>query len=120
MPDTARTYRTEFEMQIDVVFEHPDRAEDFFVKGDWKNTFYTLDSLEEVAEFLANAFNRSPEVWNPDYKSFTRFVEGFGQFVRQNDGSFKTAYEMDDPGFIAVSFHEELEPHSTREVEDDA
>ena len=85
-----KTLRCTFEMEIDVQFENPEASEAYFIRGDWKETFYDLDDLEQVAEHLADGFHHESDSWDTEAKAHYRMVEGFGYFYDQKDGTYKT------------------------------
>ncbi len=49
--------RTSFEMEIDVNFLNQERSFKHFIEGDWKESFFTFDDLDEVAKHLAYCFH---------------------------------------------------------------
>jgi hypothetical protein len=111
--------RCTFEMEIDVVFEAPTAAENFFVHGDWKETFYALDDLDAVAKCLSRGFHGEEDRWDNLAGKFYRMVEGFGRFYRQDDGeTYKSEDETTDMigGAILVKYEMELDTTGTHEV----
>ena len=99
-------YRTDFEMQIDVEFVEPEKAKAFFIDGDWKESFWSFDDLDEVAESISRLFFYEVEHWNREQKAFVRFLEGYGYFVRQGD-VYISSKEYAEAGEIRI--REELE-----------
>ena len=111
--------RCTFEMEIDVVFEDPEKAEAYFVRGDWKNHFYEAADLDAVAEALSHGFHHETDQWDNEAKCWFKFVEGFGKLVKVKDtqSDYKTTEEFaTDGGHILVRYESELDHAGTFEV----
>lgn len=103
-------YNVEFNMEINVSFEDEDEAENYFCFGDWKNTFWDLDDVEDLARSIAENFHGTPDSWNRKLSVFTRFVEGFGEFVQIESGKWQLSDEfIQYGGQIFVEYEMELE-----------
>lgn len=106
-----KAFRTPFEMEVDVTFEEPEKAENYFIKGgDWKSYFWTVANLAELSAHISYAFHFEGEQWNKELKSFTKFVEGFGRFVKNDDGTWRTTDQAanDGGGHICIKYSTEL------------
>ena len=83
-------HRTHFSMEIDVVFENEDNAKAFFIDGDWKNLFWSISDLRDLAMSIASAFHYAESRWDKNIKKHIKSIKGYGLFIRQQDGSYKT------------------------------
>lgn len=81
-------HRVEISSEIDVQFSDEPKAEEFFIKGDWKETFFTFNDLDDIAQHLAYGFQEEVGFF------MTRDVnvEGFGCF-KQKDKVWTSEYE---------------------------
>lgn len=106
-----RKFRTFFEMEIDVEFDNPEKAEAFFIDGDWKKSFWTFDDLDEVAESIANSFHWENDHWDKDYKKTAKFLEGYGNFIRIKPDVWESCpSSIDECGKITIRINMELDP----------
>jgi len=73
-------------LETTMVIEFSDEAKiiAFFVNGTWRESFYHLQDLEDIARHLSFAFHQTSDDWDSDKKCWYKFVEGFGEFY--NDG----------------------------------
>lgn len=104
-------FRTSFEMEIDVTFHDPDKAKAYFIDGDWKESFWTLECLGEVAKKLAHHFHGEPLYFDPKEKRVARMVEGFGRFI---DTKIESIFELEPEaaelsGGITIAYEMPLE-----------
>lgn len=112
-----------------ISFLEPERAQAYYIDGDWKENFYEVDDLEDLAEHISlglfnepdNLFERDPKDPSKFRRGFSRFVEGFGRFVR--DGS-PNKYELDEEfsqygGGIVVTTEDLRNQWTTEVVEPD-
>ena len=110
--------RVELKAEIDVSFSDPEKAKAVFIDGDWKDYFWVIDDLENLATDLANAFHNEPQHWKYDHEKqkgwYQKSPEGFGTFIQQDNGSF--VMEDETTGKITISYEMELEPDGTFEV----
>ncbi len=107
--------RTSFEMEIDIDFLDEKSSFKHFIEGDWKESFYTFEDLNEVAEHISHNFhiaNSELKKVNDEYR-WVKFIEGFGEFVEQDNGAFKLTEELNGGGDITVNYEMELEPMGT-------
>jgi|GEM_PF-3209885 len=109
-------YCASFEMEIDVTFSDPKKAEEFFIHGDWKDSFWTIDDLEELTESLAMAFHVQPEDYSEEYGGFVRSVEGFGIFVLDKDNSRRWVSSSIEGIEIVAEYEQELSVSHVQEV----
>jgi len=102
-------------MEIDVNFIDEKKSYNHFIKGDWKESFYDFDDLDEIAEHIAcNFHHASSEFRKIEGKHrFVKFIEGFGDFVQQDNGLYRLTEDIDGGGDIDVSYEMELEPVGT-------
>lgn len=92
--------------EMSVVFHHPEKTESYFIDGDWKNYFYSLDDLDELAETIALGarcsgvnLHKDSETsnyeWVIDIEGFPLFYKKYGErnhYVAENikDGDEET------------------------------
>lgn len=114
----AGKFRCTFEMEIDVQFENPQVAEDYFVRGEWRTCFYQLSDIKEVAEHLAYAFHQESDCWDSERHTHYRSVEGYGKYYRHADGSYKldSAAVAEIGTMITVVYESELDNAGTYEI----
>ena len=109
-----KTYRTEFEMEIDIKFSDPEKAYAYFINGDWKKGFYTCCDLEELSELLSEMFhNESRRFVEHQHQ---KDVEGFSPF-RTNDENKEWTSEYHEYGKIIIKYEFELAPAGTYEID---
>ena len=80
-----------FEMNARVEFKDPEKAKEYFIDGRWKDVFYKLDDLNELAKNLAYDIYQSEAVWRD---GIAKFVEGFGHFLK---GESRGEWIIKDP-----------------------
>jgi len=109
--------RVGFEMQIDVEFIDEEAIQKHIIDGDeWKSVFFTLEDIEDLASHIAYVFHNENELFVKG--RFVRFVEGFGEFIKQDDGSYLFGgLEVGPTGDIVVRYELELEPSHTVPVQ---
>lgn len=100
-------YCVEMQMNIEISFEDKEKSEEYFIHGDWKNYFYEYDNLEEIAGHIAYAFNVCPTHWSKERKTDFKFIEGFGEFFREDNT--KWINFSDETGNIMVEIIQDLE-----------
>lgn len=105
-----------FEMELDITFSDPKKAEEFFIHGDWKDSFWTVDDLEELTESLAMAFHVQPEDYSKEHGGFVRSVEGFGIFVLDKDNSRRWVSSSIEGIEIVAEYEQELYVSHVQEV----
>ena len=65
-----------------VQFDDGDMAEEYFIDSDWRNTFFSVDCLEDVCEIIAHGFNIASKNYDSESNKMSCFIEGFGKFVK--------------------------------------
>ena len=100
--------RCSFEMEIDINFQDTDKAKSYYIDGDWKESFYSLADLEEVAEQLSYSFYVEDEKWDKILKAVIKFVEGFGTFVKKDNEWHLTEEFASDGGGIIICYETSL------------
>ena len=114
------TFRTPFEMEIDVKLEDPDRAQKYFIEGDdFKSYFWTFKDLSEVARSISYAFHDEGKKWDVNIPGWTKFVEGYGTFVKGENDVWRLTDTSADygSGHIIVSYHAELKDNTAYAVQ---
>lgn len=71
-------FKATLECEIEVDFSDKEKAQAYFIDGDWKEYFYTFDGLDEFTRHLVYAFNESEEMLRGGR---IKFVEGIGEFI---------------------------------------
>lgn len=89
------SYKVELKAEIRVQFSQPDLAEEFFIGGDWSESFCDFAYLDQLSEYLAYNFH----VFGTD-------LEGFAKFKREKDYFVSEAVEY---GKIYLKYDQELE-----------
>ncbi len=104
--------------EVSVDFSNPERVMKEITKSNWRDTFFDIDDIGGVAEHLSYAFLDSEEHWDSTKKAHFRFLEGFGYFHCQPDGSYQN--EVDAVirciGVITIRTDDELEIASCDEM----
>lgn len=80
-----KKFKATLEQEVTVTFTNPEGVISEFIDSNWRETFYTLDDLEEVVDHLTYAFVRTPDNWVGKTGKFVKFIEGFGEF--ESDGN---------------------------------
>lgn len=115
---TKTKMRVELKAEIDVVFSEPEKAVAVFIDGDWKDAFWPIDDIEDLATNIARAFHHERDQFKYDDKINKgwniRYPEGFGTFVQQGDDTY--VMEDESTGKIIVSYEMELD--GTYEIND--
>ena len=105
---TMKAFRTPFGMEVDVIFEEPEKAEAYFIKGDcWKSVFWTIFDLADLAEHISYRFHNESTQWDKDLESYTTFLEGFGKFVKSDDGTWRTRPPRTNRSSVILSVNEQ-------------
>jgi hypothetical protein len=109
-------FRTSFEMEIDVSFADPEKAKAYFIDGEWKDSFWEIDDMEELAKYIAHSFHVEGDRYDAERKAIVRSAEGFGDYILGDSG----LYHLDETsaeyvGGITVRYEMELEPVDTME-----
>ncbi|MDC8803897.1 hypothetical protein PRZ61_10665 [Halomonas pacifica] len=79
---SAKKFDVDFEKTMKVELENPGAVEAYFISGDWKESFWTLDDLEDFVRSLSHAFECHPEHYDRERGGLSRDVEGFGTYHR--------------------------------------
>lgn len=118
----ASKHRTSFEMEIDVEFVDPEKAQGYFIDGTWKNVFYAAINLEDLVQNLATDFHNGYDKLSEDSKIWGRFVEGFGFFEKQKDNTYRRneTSSICGGGMIIIRYEQELEAFQTDELTEES
>ena len=110
--------RTELTAEIDVEFVDTQKVEEF-LHGPFKESFFEMDDLKELAQHLAFDFDGTPGRWNSEKGRIEKFVEGFGSFCEGDHHKWRLVDDADlsGTGEILVSYALELEPSDSYEIE---
>lgn len=103
--------RSTIEIEIDIELKDPEKAKTYFIDGeDWKTAFYSFRNLIELTAHLASSFHSTSDVWSPKHLAQCKFIEGFGEFVAFNDGTWRLTDEWTgDSGGIFIEYESNLE-----------
>lgn len=77
-------FGTNITKKVIIEFHDPEKTEEFFLESSWRESFYAYDSLEELAEGIAQSFEHEGESYIQGI-GFGTILEGFGQFLRTTD-----------------------------------
>lgn len=108
MSKINKRFNVELKVEFEISFSDIVKAEEFFIDGDWRDTFYDYDDLEDLVDSLGLDFYTSRTTVSTDgnYKKI-RFVEGYGDFIY--DPSIGE-WECSDDDFGVISIQDmELE-----------
>lgn len=114
-------FEVDLEMQVHIDFDDISKSDSFFIEGDWKESFWKVDELRDLAEIIAYAFSTDSPHYMSKYGKFGVFLEGFGDFFRE-DYSRPEKYRLDDEsaelcGGITITVSYELEVVSVSHVD---
>ncbi|HHJ3076722.1 TPA: hypothetical protein ACPVZG_000512 [Vibrio parahaemolyticus] len=80
-----RKFKATLSAEFTVDFEDEKKAESFFLEGDWKESFYEFEDLEELVEHLLLNFFNADEKWDTDEGKRYKNVEGMGTYYLFSD-----------------------------------
>ncbi|WP_348826496.1 hypothetical protein [Halomonas sp. RT37] len=106
------SFNIDFEMKVRVEFSDEPKSKAFFIDGDWKESFYDLVDLEDLASSIASGFVHETPTFQPEHRTFGFFLEGYGLFLRTSytpETYVLTGQFADDCGGIAIKLIDELE-----------
>lgn len=114
-----KRFKNSHEAETIVAFHDEEKAFNYFIKGDWADSFTQYDDLFELTKDLANCFMLATETWNNDLKTFTRWVEAYGTFAYNSETDVYTLTEAGSEysGVITVEVESTLEVYYT-EIQD--
>lgn len=87
-------FKTTIEKEVQVTFQDPGKARAFFIESNWRETFYSLDTMEEVTDCLIGSFINTDFWWSAQHKNFIKEVEGFPTFIRDNEAHSPCAWRV--------------------------
>ena len=112
-----KSFSTDFEGKVCVQFKDPKAAQAFYMGEEWASCFTTHETMEELAEDIANTFFHERVQWNRNKKLKTgyqfKFLEGFGEFKRDLNSIYTLQPKYQDGGEILVYWEDEIEPTYT-------
>lgn len=92
-------FKTEVKKQVEVEFIEPEKTLDFFLNSDWKEVFFILDDLKEIAEFIAHQVGSFESYFGEveidgecEYRRYYR-LEGLPTIIKEPDSNL---YKMTD------------------------
>ena len=112
-----KEYDVELSAKYYVEFPDEQGAIDYFIKGDWKNTFYTFNDLSDVAEHLIMGFFHEDSKFDHDKKLFYKFIEGFYPFYSKSNVDNWTSADEESGVIIIISEEDELDIDYSFEME---
>ncbi len=96
--------------EVSVLFSDAQKAKAYFIDGNWKNIFWELSDMEELASNIAHSVFDTPGFYDRSKDVVVRNVEGYGAYVREAKNTFVAKWE--GFGIITVIITDELEPSS--------
>lgn len=79
-------FSAEIKADVEVIFADPDKAKATFIDGDWREAFWDIDGMEDLARDLAFAVHSQPERWTYDEEQkkgyWQKSPEGFGEYIK--------------------------------------
>ncbi|MBL0523181.1 hypothetical protein JD523_20195 [Aeromonas enteropelogenes] len=112
----AKKFEVELIAQISVEFADPDKSHAYFVDGDWKETFWDVDDLDDLARDIGHNF------MNATAGGMTRkvYLEGFGDLISNGNGQWISCQEAtEEYGQITVQVTRQLEVDSSWELKEE-
>ena len=105
------SYKTQFEMAVQVDFEEPEKALKFLVHGNWREVFWEVGGLDDVSELLSEMFHNTYPEFNSTEECLVKDLEGFGEFRLESGGSYVLRDEASllDTGKITIKYLTELQ-----------
>lgn len=98
-----KKFKGEISTEVEVTFESPEKASATFIHSEWKDCFWEIDDLKDLASNIANALYHTPSSFKLNEKldkhCYHCSPEGFGDWV-QIDGIW--VLEDDQTGKISV------------------
>lgn len=113
-----KKYVVDLSAKYKVTFPDEQKVIDYFIEGDWKNTFYTFGDLDDLCEHLIMAFFHEDSRFNHELKSFYKFIEGFYPFYSDSNTGLWTSTDEESGAIIQVEEEEELDIEYCQEEEE--
>jgi hypothetical protein len=113
-----KKYDVDISAKYQVTFPDEKKVIDYFILGDWKNTFYTFDDLEDICEHVTMGFHHEDSKYDHDKKTFYKFIEGFYPFYSDTNTGDWTSTDEESGAVIIVSEEDELDIEFCQEVDD--
>lgn len=109
----SKSFEVTLESKVEVTFSHALHAKSYFLKGsEWSEIFYEYKNLNEVVKHIAFMFSLQ---YTSKFGPY--FLEGYGETVKSEDGSYKINYcEDGDEYCINIKVVSELGPMWSEEV----
>lgn len=97
---------------VQVRFSNPEHAKEYFLKGsEWSETFYILENMKELVEFVGRCHVLS--------NSYRPFIEGIGRAGLTSTGGARYYFDDNMPrDYIEVLVIDDYEPDSVELLED--
>jgi len=116
-----KAFEVELNAEYIVTFPDEQKTIDYFIEGDWRDSFFDFSSLQDMARSIIYDFHNADRefVKNKDdkYESI-KSLEGYPTFVRDDNNMDKWAANCEECGTIIVELTQELDVEYTTEVED--
>lgn len=112
-----KKYRSTFEAEYDVQFSDPDKAESFYVNGDFAKHIINHDDLDSVAEMFSRLFFLAIEQYDMDKNCSFKHLDDTGVFYKRPDGSWVSSERLtEEGGEVVITEEEEPYVSSTYQV----
>jgi len=102
-----RKYDVDLTAKYHVTFPDEQKVIDYFINGDWKNSFYTFSDLKELAESITMGFYHEDSKFDHDKGEFYKWLEGYPLFYSETNAGVWTSKE--DGVVIQVEEIDELD-----------
>lgn len=109
-------YRTDFEAQYDVQFSDPDKAESYYVNGEFAKHITRNDDLKEVAKMFAQQFINTESNYDSKMECRKKYLVDIGDFYLR-DGRWVSSEDLtEEGGEIVIVEEQELDAFGTYKV----
>ncbi len=113
-----KKYVIDLSAKYHVTFPDEQKAIDYFIDGDWKNTFYTFSDLGELSEHIVFGFFREDSKFDHEKNLFYKFFEGFYPFYSGINLGIWTSTDEENGTIVQIEELEELDIEYCQEVEE--
>jgi hypothetical protein len=115
-----KKYEVDLAAQYIVTIPDEQKVIDYYINGDWKDTFWELDDIEDLIKSIMYSFVREDTTHqkNKDDKYYAcKSIEGFPEFIRDKENRDKYISHHEECGTIIVELESELEVDYVTEKE---
>ena len=107
-----KKYEVNLSSEYTVTFPDEQRIIDYYIDGDWKETFYTFSDIEDLIRNLMYIFVRTDlesQTGKEGEHYLCKDIEGFPTFIRDKDNRDLFVSSHEECGTIIVEREDELD-----------